>query len=143
MELQLFEDMEYEGQSDWKPVFDPHAFAGQHEELKIDDFKLDDKTLREKAQLVDKIRKKIMAKVESMKLITKEPDENESLDRSRKGIKHSTRATNPEELSERELKSMLMKEQIPGGKYKKRNLKKLSLEDHIGIIEASLVQFKS
>ena len=102
--------MEYEGQPDWKPVFDPHAFSGQHEELKIEDFKLDDKTLREKAEIVAKFRKKIMAKAEAMKLITKEQDKMESKVRSRKGIKHSTRATNPEGLSERELKSMLMKE---------------------------------
>ena len=70
--------MEYEGQPDWKPVFYPHTFAEQHEELKIEDFKLDDKTLREKAEIVAKLRKKIMAKAEAMKLITKEQDEKES-----------------------------------------------------------------
>ena len=64
--------------------------------MKIEDFKLDDKTLREKAEIVAKLRKKIMAKAEAMKLIIKEPDEKKSESRSRKGIKHSTRATNPE-----------------------------------------------
>ena len=88
--------MEYEGHPDWKPIFDPHAFAEQHEELKIDDFKLDDKTLREQAEIVAKLRKKIMAKAEAMKIIVKEPDDKESESRSRKGIKHSTRATNLE-----------------------------------------------
>ena len=51
-----------------------------------------------------------MEKAEAMKLIMEEPHEEESEPRSRKGVKHSTCATNPEGLSERELKSLLMKE---------------------------------
>jgi hypothetical protein len=35
IEKDTFEDMEFEGDPDWKPIFDPKAFCEGREELKV------------------------------------------------------------------------------------------------------------
>ena len=40
LEVEIFNDMEYEGEPDWRPIFDPKLFADENDELKIEDYKL-------------------------------------------------------------------------------------------------------
>lgn len=40
LEVEIFNDMEYEGEQDWRPIFDPKVFADKNDELKIEDYKL-------------------------------------------------------------------------------------------------------
>lgn len=40
LEVEIFNDMEYEGEPDWRPIFDPKVFADKNDELKIEDYKL-------------------------------------------------------------------------------------------------------
>ena len=35
MEKEIFEEMEYEGEEDWLPFFDPHSFEGLNSDPKI------------------------------------------------------------------------------------------------------------
>jgi len=46
---EIFEEMEYEGEEDWTPIYDPKAFAEKNDELKIEDFKLKISRLEEYA----------------------------------------------------------------------------------------------
>ena len=35
--------MEYDGEEDWQLFFDPHSFGGPDSDLKIQDYRLDEK----------------------------------------------------------------------------------------------------
>ena len=45
LEVEIFNDMEYEGEADWRPIFDPKVFADKNDELKIEDYKLKSSSL--------------------------------------------------------------------------------------------------
>lgn len=104
IEIETFDSMEYEGESDWKPIFDPKVFADENGELKIEDFKLKSNILEQYAIEVTKLRGLIKAKAEAMNLCDENPNADEYLQRKRKGMKHSTKAKNPDGESEREIK---------------------------------------
>jgi hypothetical protein len=53
---------------------------------------------------VTKLRGLIKAKAEAMNLCDENPNADEYLQRKRKGMKHSTKAKNPDGESEREIK---------------------------------------
>ena len=40
IELETFETMEYEGNPDWEPIFDPKAFCENRPELLLADYRL-------------------------------------------------------------------------------------------------------
>ena len=49
LEVEIFKEMEFEGDKDWRPIFDPKQFADENDELKIEDFKLKISRLEEYA----------------------------------------------------------------------------------------------
>ena len=45
MELENFETMEYEGEPNWTPLFDPKKFCENKADLKINDYRLNEDEL--------------------------------------------------------------------------------------------------
>ena len=56
--------------------------------------------------------------------------------RTRIGMKYSTKARSKDDLSEEERRIILAQDKFPAGKYRKRPLKELSIEDRVDIIHA-------
>ena len=59
---------------------------------------------------------------------------------TRKGLKYSTKKTNPLGLSEGELKQLVRHDSIPPWGYKKRRLNELTVEQRIDILHSYLVE---
>ncbi len=55
-------------------------------------------------------------------------------------MKYSTKARSKDGLSEGERRIILAEDKFPTGKYRKRSLKELDIEDRIDIIHAFLVE---
>ena len=133
--------MEYEGEPDWKPIFDPKQFADENDELKIEDYKLKSSLLESYAIQVTELRSSIKAKADSMDVSLDDPSINEYLQRTRKGMKHSTKANNHYGESEKEIKQQLTDETYPGKRYDKRKLKDLDIDDRVEIIHSAMIHY--
>ena len=88
--------MEYEGEPDWRPIFDPKLFADENDELKIEDYKLKSSLLEQYAIQVTELRSSIKAKAYAMNISHKDISINEFLKRTRIGMNHSTKSKNPD-----------------------------------------------
>ena len=66
--------------------------------------------------------------------------EQEFDNHTRVGMKYSTKARNKDGLSEEERRIILAEDTFPAGKYRKRPLKELGIEDRVDIIHAFLVE---
>ena len=104
IEIETFDTMEYEGEPDWEPIFDPKQFADENDELKMEDYKLKSSLLEQYAIQVTEIRSSIKAKADAMDISLDDPSVNEYFQRKRKGMKHSTKAKNLDGESEKEIK---------------------------------------
>ena len=89
------------------------------------------------------IRQRIKEKVESMKQDQEIPLASEHNSRTRKGLKYSTRASNPEGLLEKEIKLRELKESPVGKKYKPKHRAQLTSIDIAEIVQTCQVECKT
>ena len=121
--------MEYEGEPNWEPIFDPKQFAEENDELMIEDYRLKSSLLEQYAIQVTELRSSIKAKADAMDVSHADLSINEYLQRTRKGMKHSTKAKSRYGESEKEIQQQLIDETYPGNRYAKQKLKDLDIDD--------------
>ena len=94
--------VELDDNPSWAIKFDPRAFCEEHDDLKIEDYRMDEQELRNYATLVSKIRAKIMEKSEAIKLEDMEFIDRSSSSNAQVSRIYSTRGRSSDDLSERE-----------------------------------------
>ena len=124
-------------------MFDPRAYCQEHGDLKVDEYRLDEAELRKYAIKISKIRRKIMEKSEAIKVEDTEFVDRSSSSNAKASRIYSTSARSSDGLSEHERKHLETLDVIPCGKYKKRCLKQLSVDEQRDIIHAHLAEYES
>ena len=112
--------------AEWSALWDPLAFHLSHPQPKITDHEYSEATLKALAVKAVDIRQSIKKKAvlyqqdDEIPLATSQPAAG------RQGLKHSTRASNPEGLLEKEIRARQLRDEPAGCRYKKRKRKELS-----------------
>ena len=130
-------------------LFDPKAFEGDREDLKVDTYALDAASLEQWALRAAKIRVSFKAYCAGLQEEVASPDSraqgqpaSQANPRSRRGLKHSTKAKHPEKKTEKELQRQARWEAGSPSKIKKRKLRELSVHEQAQIVEAYTKAFK-
>lgn len=143
MELETYETMEEDGDPEWAPIFDKEAFCKKHEELYIKDFKLEAELIKEYAIKATQLRQHFDDISQKFILKQQVPKEDTPKQRSRKGMIYSTKARNPDGLSQNEIKLLRLQDSIPMKKYAARKFKQLCADDLIDILHYVKCEYKT
>ena len=126
--------------AEWSALWDPLAFHLSHPQPKITDHVYSEATLKALAVKAVDIRQSIKKKAvlyqqdDEIPLATSQPAAG------RQGLKHSTRASNPEGLLEKQIRERARLAEPVGRKYKKRHRKELTAADFVDIVHCYLVE---
>jgi len=124
--------------AEWSALWDPLAFHLSHPQPKITDHEYSEATLKALAVKAVDIRQSIKKKAvlyqqdDEIPLATSQPAAG------RQGLKHSTRASNPEGLLEKEIRARQLRDEPAGCRYKKRKRKELSFLEMQEIVHCYL-----
>ena len=123
-------------------LFDPKAFQESFGELKLADYCLGEDQLLEWAVRTSRIRAAITQKAAVYEQPVDPPESDVDGNRSRRGLKLSTKARHPEGLMEKELRAMAREEPGYQSRVKRRRQKELSVHEQAQIISAYCDDFQ-
>lgn len=88
---------------EWQAAFDPDAFTSANQPLSLTRFRLTEEQLRSWAERLTRMRAEVEARAKRFIIAEPHAEEDDQVQRSRKGLKRSVPAHNPDRLSEGEL----------------------------------------
>ena len=106
----------------------------------MNEYKLTENDLLAQAIQVKDIRAQFETKARILEDAAGVDIEQDFGSRTRIGMKYSTKTRSKDNLSEEERRIILAQDKFHAGKYRKRPLKELSIEDRVDIIHAFLVE---